>query len=232
MPTHGSALSRLDTLCCPEANGPTNLEQPTLNHVQSDTMASAVLADPTRALQETNRWSGPTIEESENDVGSFEQLLLYADEHYLAGKLLLGDHLGKVLHGVEEYHQRSVDPLRRSCRCSGVKGSARKGRLDLRFASARCLKIVCGTIATPTSARILERVRGVHKCLPHYPSILSPRGFPDRSRTGFPSVGTFSCPMLLTISKGIFRTVDLANNTARRPACSFYHDDQASLKLA
>ncbi|GFT85342.1 uncharacterized protein TNCV_497501 [Trichonephila clavipes] len=47
---------------------------------------------------------------------------------------------------------------RRSCRCSGVKGSARKGRLDLRFASARCLEIVCGTIATPTSARIVERV--------------------------------------------------------------------------
>ncbi|GFX31134.1 uncharacterized protein TNCV_2026371 [Trichonephila clavipes] len=35
---------------------------------------------------------------------------------------------------------------------------ARKGRLDLRFASARCLEIVCGTIATPTSARIVERV--------------------------------------------------------------------------
>ncbi|GFX83253.1 uncharacterized protein TNCV_4988471 [Trichonephila clavipes] len=47
---------------------------------------------------------------------------------------------------------------RRSCRCSGVKGSARKGCLDLRFASARCLEIVCGTIATPTSARIVERV--------------------------------------------------------------------------
>ncbi|GFT43251.1 uncharacterized protein TNCV_2521011 [Trichonephila clavipes] len=46
----------------------------------------------------------------------------------------------------------------RSGRCSGVKGSARKGGLDLRFASARCLEIVCGTIATPTSARIVERV--------------------------------------------------------------------------
>ncbi|GFX75000.1 uncharacterized protein TNCV_1845721 [Trichonephila clavipes] len=47
---------------------------------------------------------------------------------------------------------------RRSCRCYGVKGSARKGRLDLRFVSARCLETVCGTIATPTSARIVERV--------------------------------------------------------------------------
>ncbi|GFX85384.1 uncharacterized protein TNCV_4732011 [Trichonephila clavipes] len=28
----------------------------------------------------------------------------------------------------------------------------------LRFASARCLEIVCGTIATPTSAHIVERV--------------------------------------------------------------------------
>ncbi|GFV85796.1 15-hydroxyprostaglandin dehydrogenase [Trichonephila clavipes] len=94
------------------ADGATNLEQPTLNHVQSDTMASAILADLTRALQETNLGSGPAMEESENDVGSLEQLLLYADEHYLAGKLPLGDHLGKVLHGVEEYHQRNVGPLR------------------------------------------------------------------------------------------------------------------------
>ncbi|GFW37542.1 uncharacterized protein TNCV_861491 [Trichonephila clavipes] len=139
------------------------------------------------------------MEESKNYVGSLEQLLLFADEHYLAGKLPLGDHLGKVLHGVKEYHQRNVDPLRappylytvitcpentpgfitkynpfrqsgtfhidlawhrcrRSCRCSGVQESARKGRLDLRFASARCLEIVCRTIATPTSARIVERV--------------------------------------------------------------------------
>ncbi|GFX54124.1 uncharacterized protein TNCV_2337601 [Trichonephila clavipes] len=203
-------------------------------------MASAVLADSIRALQGTNRESGPAMEESENDVGSLEQLLLYAGEHYLTGKLPLGEHLGKVLHGVEEYHQRNVGPLRfhasqlkwtgyhslcppprplhqlcgqcdveqcvggivsltrvpqhpytviigpqnkpesslntafcqsvtfhidlawyncrRSCRCSGVKGSARKGRLYLRFASARCLEIVWGTIATPTSARIVERV--------------------------------------------------------------------------
>ncbi|GFU54263.1 15-hydroxyprostaglandin dehydrogenase [Trichonephila clavipes] len=112
MPPNGPALSCLDTLCCPEADGPTNLEQPTLNHVHSDTKASAVLADPTRAIQGTNLGSGPAMEASENDVGSPEQLLLYADEHYLAGKLPLGDHLGKVLHGVEGYHQRNVGPLR------------------------------------------------------------------------------------------------------------------------
>ncbi|GFX88311.1 uncharacterized protein TNCV_1705321 [Trichonephila clavipes] len=144
-------------------------------------MASAFLADPTRALQGANRGSEPAMEESENDVGSLEQLSLYADEHYLAGKLPLGDHLGKVLHGVEEYHQRNVGPLKfpasqlkctgyhrpprplhqlcgRSCRRSGVKGSARKGRLDLRFASARSMEIVCGAISTPMSARIVERV--------------------------------------------------------------------------
>ncbi|GFV22386.1 15-hydroxyprostaglandin dehydrogenase [Trichonephila clavipes] len=92
-------------------DGPTNLEQPTLNHVQSDTIASADLADPSGALQGTNWGSGPAMEESENDLGSLEQLLLYADEHYLAGKLPLGDHLGKVLHGVEEYHQRKIGPL-------------------------------------------------------------------------------------------------------------------------
>ncbi|GFV47441.1 hypothetical protein TNCV_4830971 [Trichonephila clavipes] len=41
------------------------------------------------------------MEESENDVGSLEKLYLYAEEHYLAGKLSLGDHLGKVLHGAK-----------------------------------------------------------------------------------------------------------------------------------
>ncbi|GFW00173.1 15-hydroxyprostaglandin dehydrogenase [Trichonephila clavipes] len=65
-------------------------------------MASAVLADPTRALQGTNRRSEPAMEESENGVGSLEQLLLYADEHYLAGKSPLEDHLGKVLQRVED----------------------------------------------------------------------------------------------------------------------------------
>ncbi|GFX90098.1 15-hydroxyprostaglandin dehydrogenase [Trichonephila clavipes] len=64
-------------------------------------MASAVLADPTCALQGTNRGNGSAMEESENDVGRFEQLLLYAEEHYLAEKLPLGDYLGKVLHGVK-----------------------------------------------------------------------------------------------------------------------------------
>ncbi|GFT96783.1 15-hydroxyprostaglandin dehydrogenase [Trichonephila clavipes] len=78
--------------------------------IESDTMASFVSADPTRALQGTNRGSGPAMEESENDVGSLEQLFLYADEHYLAGKLPLGDHLGTVLHGVKEYHQGNVGP--------------------------------------------------------------------------------------------------------------------------
>ncbi|GFX60963.1 uncharacterized protein TNCV_1897231 [Trichonephila clavipes] len=272
-------------------------------------MASAVLAQPTRALQGTNRGSGPAMEESENDVGILEQLLLYADKHYLAGKLPLGDHLGKVLHGVEEYH--NVGPFRfhasqlkwtgyhrlwpprplhqlcgqcdvkqcggefnrspgrlhtrtrlssvpktnrdsslnttfcqsvtfhidlawhhckRSCQCSGVKGSARKGRLDLRFASARCLEIVCGAIATPTSARIVERVTvgSTSDCR----TILSPRGLPGRSRPCFPRVGTFSCPLLPTIYNGTLRTIHLASNTARRTTCSFHPDDHVSLKLA
>ncbi|GFU67900.1 uncharacterized protein TNCV_2842311 [Trichonephila clavipes] len=119
---------------------------------------------------------------------------------------------------------------RRSCRCSGVKGSARKGRLDLRFASARCLEIVCGTITTPTSARIVERVPvgSTSACR----MILSPRGLSGRSRPGFPRVGTFSYPLLPTISNSTLRTIHLASNTARRAACSFHPDDQASLKLA
>ncbi|GFW55748.1 uncharacterized protein TNCV_121321 [Trichonephila clavipes] len=201
--------SHEDGWICPEADGLTNLEEPTLNHVKSDTMVSAVLAVPTRALQGTNWGSRPAMEESENDVGSLEQLLLYAGKHYLAGKLLLRDNLGKAIaprtlhqlcgqcdveqcggnctahqgpphqytvticpqnkpgfiikhnlfaHSVTFHIDLSWHRSRRRCRCSGVKGSARKGRLDLRFASARCLEIVCGTIATPTSARIVERV--------------------------------------------------------------------------
>ncbi|GFW34243.1 15-hydroxyprostaglandin dehydrogenase [Trichonephila clavipes] len=98
MPPHGPALKPYVVL----RQMAHKLKQPTLNHVQSDTMASAILADLTRALQGTNLRSGPAMEESENDVESLEQLLLYADEHYLTGKLPLGDQLGKVLHGVEE----------------------------------------------------------------------------------------------------------------------------------
>ncbi|GFX00684.1 15-hydroxyprostaglandin dehydrogenase [Trichonephila clavipes] len=104
MPPHGPALSRFDTLCCPEADGPANLELLTLNHAHRDTMAYAVLNDPTRILQGTNRGSGPVMEESEIDEGNLEQLLLYADKHYFAGKLPPRDHLGEVLHLVEEYH--------------------------------------------------------------------------------------------------------------------------------
>ncbi|GFX21033.1 hypothetical protein TNCV_2045091 [Trichonephila clavipes] len=70
---------------------------------------------------------------------------------------------------------------------------------------------------------------GVHKCLPHDHSIFSPRGLPGHSRPGFPRLGTFSCPLLSTISNGTLRTINLASNTARRPACSFPPDDQASL---
>ncbi|GFX87137.1 uncharacterized protein TNCV_2151901 [Trichonephila clavipes] len=183
-------------------------------------MASAVLADPPRALQGTNRGSEPAMEESENDVGSLEQLLLYADEHYLAGKLPLGDHLGK-------HH------CRRSCRCPGVKGSARKGRLYLRFSSARCLEIVCGTIATPTSARIVERVTvgSTSACRTILRSSLLVVFLvaPDPVfRAWVPS----RFHLLPTISNGTLRTIHLASNTARRPACSFHPDDQASFKLA
>ncbi|GFX60453.1 uncharacterized protein TNCV_4540651 [Trichonephila clavipes] len=74
----------------------------------------------------------------------------------------------------------------------------------------------CGTIATPTSARIVERVTvgSTSACR----TIPSPRSLPGRSRPGFPRVGTFSCPLLSTISNGTLRTIHLASNTARRPA--------------
>ena len=52
------------------------------------------------------------MEESEHGIESLEQLYLYADEHHLAGKLLQGEHLRKVLRGVEECHQHNAGPLR------------------------------------------------------------------------------------------------------------------------
>ncbi|GFU64040.1 uncharacterized protein TNCV_4677451 [Trichonephila clavipes] len=70
-------------------------------------MTSAVLADPPRALHGTNRGSVLAMEESENDVGSFEQLLLYADEHYLAGKLPL-----RPFRKGPTWGRRNVGPLR------------------------------------------------------------------------------------------------------------------------
>ncbi|GFW70478.1 hypothetical protein TNCV_873991 [Trichonephila clavipes] len=69
-------------------------------------------------------------------------------------------------------------------------------------------------------------------CLPQDPSIISPRGIPGRSRPGFPRVGTFSSQLLPTISNCTLRTIRLTSNTARRSACSFHPDDQASFKLA
>ncbi|GFT33044.1 uncharacterized protein TNCV_3642171 [Trichonephila clavipes] len=101
--------------------------------------------------------------------------------------------------------------------------------IDL-IVSARSLEIVCGTISTPTSARIVERV--TVELTSACRTFLSPRGLPGRSRPGFPRVGTFSCPLLPTISNGTLRTMHLASNTACRPACSFHPDDRASLKLA
>ncbi|GFX67624.1 uncharacterized protein TNCV_3933661 [Trichonephila clavipes] len=103
-------------------------------------MASAVLADPTRALQETNWGSRPAMEESENDVRSLEQLLLYADEHYLAGKLPLG------VEGGGTWGRRIS-----STECT-------ERALGFKICFCKVSEILCGTIATPTSARIVERV--------------------------------------------------------------------------
>ncbi|GFV68604.1 hypothetical protein TNCV_4914291 [Trichonephila clavipes] len=71
----------------------------------------SVLADPTRALKGTNRGSRPAIEESENGV-SLSNSCCKRTSIILLENCPWGDHLGKVLHGVEEYHQRNVGPLR------------------------------------------------------------------------------------------------------------------------
>ncbi|GFT22093.1 uncharacterized protein TNCV_3271481 [Trichonephila clavipes] len=108
--------------------------------------------------------------------------------------------------------------------------SARKGRLDLKFAPARRLQIVCGTIATPTSARIVERVtvESTSACRTILRSSLLVVFLvaPDPVfRTWVPS--RVHCPQQ-------FLTAHSERSTwsATRPACSFHPDDQASLKLA
>ncbi|GFY23547.1 uncharacterized protein TNCV_1038461 [Trichonephila clavipes] len=131
-------------------------------------MASAVLADPTRALQGTNRRSGPAMDESENDVESLEQLLLYVDEHYLAGKLPLGDHLGKVLHGVEEYHQLNAGRLR-------FHASQLKWTGYHRLCPPRPLHQLCGQCDVEQCGRIVPLTREP----PHpYTVIICPQNKP------------------------------------------------------
>ncbi|GFU01689.1 uncharacterized protein TNCV_1522241 [Trichonephila clavipes] len=146
-------------------------------------MTSAVLGDPTRALQGTNRGSGTAMEESKNEDSGPAIIGYGPPDHYTScagseeelyrspGRLHTRTRLSSVpktnrdsslnttfCQSVTFHIDLAWHHCKRSCRCSGVKGSTRKGRLDLRFASARCLEIVCGTIATPTSARIVERV--------------------------------------------------------------------------
>ncbi|GFV42966.1 uncharacterized protein TNCV_2661611 [Trichonephila clavipes] len=151
-------------------------------------MASAVLADPTRALQVTNRGSGPAMEAKMTKEVLSNSCCYGPPDHYTscAGSVTQNS-VGGLYRSPGRFHIRTrlssvpktnrdsslnttfcqsvtfhIDlawhHCRRSCRCSGVKGSAWKGCLDLRFASARCLEIVCGAIATPTSAHIVERV--------------------------------------------------------------------------
>ncbi|GFV59643.1 hypothetical protein TNCV_1907151 [Trichonephila clavipes] len=69
---------------------------------------------------------------------------------------------------------------------------------------------------------------GVHKCLPHDPSLLVVfLVAPDPVfRAWVPSRVHCSQQFLTAL-----RTIHLASNMARRPACSFYPDDQASFKL-
>lgn len=55
---------------------------------------------PPISLLETSQGSELMIEESRHNVGSLEQLEMHADKHYLAGKLSLEDHLGKVPGGL------------------------------------------------------------------------------------------------------------------------------------
>ncbi|GFS65159.1 uncharacterized protein TNCV_204541 [Trichonephila clavipes] len=89
---------------------------------------------------------------------------------------------------------------RRSCRCSkGLHGRA----LGFKICFCKGSEIVCGTLATPTSARIVERVTVGFTSACH--TILRPFLLvvflvaPDPVCN---DVGTFSCPLLPTISNG------------------------------
>ncbi|GFR02600.1 uncharacterized protein TNCT_136611 [Trichonephila clavata] len=55
---------------------------------------------------------GSDIGESEHDVESPKLFELNTDEHYLAEKLAVEEHLGKAPRDVEECHQRNTGPLK------------------------------------------------------------------------------------------------------------------------
>lgn len=77
-------------------------EHPLSNNLQSDTVASGVLAAPIRALYESRLKCGPAMEESEHDAWNLKQLELYVEERFLAGKFPLRDYIEKVQRGVAE----------------------------------------------------------------------------------------------------------------------------------
>ncbi|GFW14817.1 uncharacterized protein TNCV_1562801 [Trichonephila clavipes] len=132
-------------------------------------MASAILADATLALQGTNLGSWPVMKESENDVGSLEQILLYAEEHYLTGNMSLGDYLGKILHGVEEYHLRNVGPLR-------FHASQLKWTGYYRLCPSRPLHQLCGQCDVEQRGGIVP----LYRVPPHpYTVIICPQNKPE-----------------------------------------------------
>ena len=122
---------------------------------------------------------------------------------------------------------------RLSFRCSGVKRSARKWRMDLRFASARDLEIIFVTSTTPYVCFYSETSHcRVHNLAARSFDLQSLRGLPGRCRPYSPYMSTFSCPQLPRVSDGTLRMIHLASHTECGPACTFHVDDQASLKLA
>ncbi|GFW38283.1 hypothetical protein TNCV_1331361 [Trichonephila clavipes] len=145
------------------------------------------------------------MEVSENDVGSLEQLLLYADEPYIAENFAPERPFRKGVHGKGAWIQDLL--------LQGVWKLFAEHLLRLRLLvslkeSQWNSQVLAARSIDPLSSR-------------------SSWSF----QTLFPRVGTFSCHLLPTISKGTLRTINLAYNTARRPACSFLPDDQASLKF-
>ncbi|GFV06197.1 hypothetical protein TNCV_1720001 [Trichonephila clavipes] len=83
--------------------GPTNLEQPTLNHVQSDTMASAVLADPPCSTGDKSRERAGHGRSLQNNVRKFSATLAVCGDGALScwKSCPWETILGKVLHEVE-----------------------------------------------------------------------------------------------------------------------------------
>ncbi|GFU92120.1 uncharacterized protein TNCV_5027081 [Trichonephila clavipes] len=177
------------------------------------------------------------MEETENDVGSLEQILLYADEHYLAGKLPPGRPFRKRSYmGSKNIINVTLGPLRfnASQKWTGYHAVAKSPVLKRVHGKALGFKTASykgvwklWNNFTSASARIVERVTvgSTSACRTILRSSLSWSSWLLQTR--FSARGTFSCPLLPSnfLTAHSERSTWPATRSVDKPAV--FPDDQA-----